>query len=243
MPMPLRRSDMNSHTETLTMIALVAAMTLGGQLGYCGSDATSQDGQRIDKLSFEGKSLREAIRNLCRTFARPICLEESPIFSKQRLSREEVHTRMQAKSAGVDVTVTNALLDEVLDARCKFDDQYEWTHDRNTAFINVFPKSNAPMSWVIGDLAIANMTIRRVLASDVLELREHRILPDPQSGKLTWLDSKVSLVATNIPVREALNRLCAQTDPALRWEVFDPLRTGTGCLSLWFYPLASEQGP
>lgn len=223
------------------VLGALACACLQCRFGYSEQALERHRQRHVVKQSFTAKSLRKAVRELVRTTKLPICLEEVPLPPVQRRTQDDLQRLRQHKSAGVSLVVTNAPLDAVLDARCRVDDQYVWTTDGETGFINVFPKTNAPLSWKIDQIAITNLTMRQVLFTDILRLREHRIIPDLHPGNLAWLDSSVSLVGTNMSLRSALNHLCSQVNPVHRWEVFDPLRARSGSLVMWFFPVMRDR--
>lgn len=173
--------------------------------------------ERCD-FSFHEMSLEKALGKLRKKFRESICLEEKQIFTN-RMTMTEIENAILARNQGVGIALTNATLDEILDARFNSQSLYQWTRDTNLGIVNIYPRRDAPLDWKIDNLSISNSTVDAVLRSDLLQLYNHNILIGSISGNTSWLKQKVSICATNISARQALNMLTSQLNPKMCWEV------------------------
>lgn len=214
-------------------------------LSCCGILAlASETGQRAKEMrasfSFEGKSIVAAARSLSAAFQKRLCMEETAVYSGISVGEKEAVQRVSSqKEEGIPMAVTNGTLAEILDARCAFDRVYEWTCDQDTGVVNVYPTKDAPFSWRIPAIAFTNLSVTEIfLEQDLLDLKRHRVLYDIGSGNLSWLKSKISLERTNITARAAINRICAQIEPPMRWDLYStPVRGGVIDFVLMFRPV------
>jgi len=195
---------------------------------------TNQQGRVVPKrhdFSFNEMSLEKASGKLRIKFRESICLEEKQIFTN-RMTMIEIEDAIRTRNQGVGIALTNATLGEILDARFNSQSPYQWTRDTNLGFVNIYPRQDAPLDWKIDNLSISNVTVDAVLRSNLLQLYNHNILIGSISGNTSWVNQKVSICATNISARQALNILTSQLNPKMCWELtslaFAPSRSRVG---------------
>lgn len=175
-------------------------------------------------VDIKAERISDIADGLSRLFQVPICAEESRWFDRNEDSLEYRQELKAKRTVGMELAVTNAPLSAVLDHFIKKYPEYQWEYDNTNRVINLYPKQNAPASWLVENINVTTQTVEYILfLNDFLALKDRGIGFYPDRGINSWMKSRsVSLKGQSICVRNVLNHICRQL-PELRYWVIREL--------------------
>ena len=160
----------------------------------------------LPEFHLEAKTLAQAADQLSQISKVSICSEDCDSSVNESNSNSRVCFR--AINQGFKKGMT---LKEVLTTIVESAPDYIWTVDEGGHIINIYPKTNSPLGWIIDNITVTNKPVNELLAENSsLGLIKHGIVFDSGMGNISWLETKVTYNAKHISARDALNKLCGQ---------------------------------
>ncbi len=97
---------------------------------------------------------------------------------------------------------------------------YNVSLDKSTGCIDVYP-TNSCLNWKpLSVGALTNRTVSQIFDEDMLGFRRHGVYFDSGRGKLSWLDTQITVTnCSSLSARSLLNQICVALPFKSRWEV------------------------
>lgn len=97
---------------------------------------------------------------------------------------------------------------------------YNVSLDKSTGCIDVYP-TNSCLNWKpLNVEALTNRTVSQIFEEDLLDFRRHGVYFDSGRGKLSWLNTQITVTnCSTLSARSLLNQICVALPFKARWEV------------------------
>lgn len=200
------------------VFTLMWFITLGLIFSYNSISLGETMSTKISEFKVEKDRITDVASKLACASQLSICVEEGRWFSGKKDTKPVIENLNRKREAGITLKLKNSSVEEILNKLITVVPNYIWERNEATGIINIYPRKNAPLGWKIKNLVFEDSTIREIfISNDLLGFKKHGIHFFPGRGKLTWLDTRVSLNANNITARQVLNQICKQLN--MRWEL------------------------
>jgi len=132
----------------------------------------------------------------------------------------------EGKNKTFDLSLTKTTLKTVLDRVVEILPNYRWELDDETQIINIYPKNNAPMDWIIPSFTVKNKTFKELMFSDEKNADLWRFYKD--KGMNLYMNcfwgvirdkSLINLNVRNTSARKVLNKVWSQLGKKASWIV------------------------
>ncbi len=165
--------------------------------------------------------LYEFADKISRLYRIPVCTEEGRWFDWHDDSSQFLQILESRRSKGIELVITNAPLQGVLDQFVQQQDEYLWHRDMSNGVVNLFPIHNAPADWQVPSISVQTQSIERLLFfSDTFGLKDKGIAFQPDRGDWSWMQENIITLNTQgLALRDVLNHICTQLPETRYWTI------------------------
>jgi len=196
--------------QTLVFVVL-SNILMAGEISFDGVQSAQIKTARLsgfaDKIS--------------RLYRIPVCTEEGRWFDWHDDSSEFLQILESRRCKGIELVITNAPLQGVLDQFVQQQNEYLWRRDTSNGIVNLYPVHNAPADWQVPSISVQTQSIERLLLlSDPFGLRDKGIAFQPDRGEWSWMkENTITLNTQGLALRDVLNRICTQLSENRYWRI------------------------
>jgi hypothetical protein len=177
---------------------------------------------KIDRFKVKRERITVVTRQLSLITGVPVCSEEARWFPGVSDTQSEVDRLKKRRKRGLTLKAQGKTLAETLDALVSDDTRYAWRYDRDKSLVNLYPRENAPLDWQVERVELSERSYREIFVEgDLLGLSRHDIEFDPGRGRLSWLDTRVSVNMSHTVMRNVVNYLCSRLPFKAGWSLFE----------------------
>ena len=171
---------------------------------------------KISEFSMNSEEMTQVSVKLARISHVSICLEEAGWAIQKQGPRPVPKPR----HSSITLNFKDVTLKELLTKLVELAPEYTWAFDEAEQVVNIYPKKDPPLGWVIESISFKDKPLQRILMDeDLLGLKNHGIAFDIGWGNQSWGRAPVSLVGSNMIARNVFNRLCNKLPFKACWTV------------------------